>query len=100
VREGNIVTIAPNEQRVCADEFPLLDLTDNNLPNCEQLLQDLSVQIRANSEKSGVITYSFLNNDILSIGYSENSASYELQLAGLELLVERAQQLSGNMVLL
>ena len=98
MREGNIVTIDPDEQRVCADEIPLLDLTGNNLPNCEQLLQDLSVQIRADSDESGLITYSHLNNEVLSIGYSENSASYELQLAGLQLLVERAQQLSGNTV--
>jgi hypothetical protein len=98
MREGNFITIDPDEQLICADEFPLLDLTDDDLPNCEQLLQDLSVQIHAHSDESGLITYSFQSNDVLVIGYSENSASYELQLTGLQQLVERTQQLSGNTV--
>jgi hypothetical protein len=96
LREGNIITIDPDEQLICADEFPLLDLIGSDLPNCEQLLQNLSVQIHAYSDESGLITYSFQNNDVLVIGYSENTASYELQLAGLQQLVERAQQISGN----
>lgn len=97
-REGNIITIDPDERLICADEFPLLNHTDTELPNCEQLMQDLSVQIHAQSDDSGIITYSFQDNDVLAIGYSENSASYELQLAGLQLLVERAQQMSGHTI--
>jgi hypothetical protein len=97
-RQGNIITIDPDEQLICANEFPLLDLPGNNLSNCEQLLQELSVQIHAHSDESGIITYSFQNNVVLTIGYSENSASYELQLAGLQQLVEYSQQLSGNTV--
>ena len=98
VREGDIITIDPDEQRVCADEFPLVDFAGGDLSTCEQLLQDLSVKIHAHSDDSGVITYSFQNSDVLSIGYAENSASYELQLAGIQQLVESAQQLSGEPV--
>lgn len=94
-RDGDVITIDPDEQLICADEFPLLtNFTDTGFPICEQLMQDLSVQIDANSDESGVITYSFQNTDVLAIGYSESSASYELQLAGLQQLVERSQQLS------
>lgn len=96
VREGNLVTINPDEQRICADEFILQNLGGNDTSVCEQLLQDLSVQIQAYSDVSGLITYSLQNSDVLAIGYSENSASYELQLEGVQHLLEHAQRLTGN----
>lgn len=98
MREGNVVTVDPDEQLVCADAVPLLNLIGDNSALCEQLLQDMSVQIHAHTDESGLITYSFQNTDVLSIGYSETSASYELQLSGMQQLAERAQQLSGTVV--
>lgn len=97
-REGNVVTIDPDESRVCAAEFPLLDLAGLTLTNCEQVMSDMRVEIQATSDESGIITYSLQNDQIITINYAADSMAYELRLAPLQQLSQRSDELSGSVV--
>ncbi|MFK8077447.1 MAG: hypothetical protein AB8B84_12745 [Granulosicoccus sp.] len=95
-REGNVVTIDPDETRLCAAEFPLLDLAGMTLTNCEQLMSDMRVEIQATNDESGVITYSLQNDQIIIINYAADSMAYELRLAPLQQLAQRTDELAGS----
>jgi len=89
-RVGNRITIDPDEQAVCEGE---VFLGDDDLQQCLQLVQDLTVQLDAATEESGQITYIFQNSPLLSIVYGPSAASYELNLATYFLVESAAAQL-------
>ena len=97
-RENNLITIDPDEAAVCADEIPLSASLNDEQNRCQQLVADLLVTIDAQSDETGIITYSFQNSPFWLIGYSPNGVSYEINLGGLFLIVERSAQLEGQVL--
>lgn len=95
-REGNIITIDPDDQTVCGGEIPLANGLSDDLTRCQQLVTDLMVQIDARSDVSGIITYLFQDAPVLLIGYSPTGASYEINLGGLQRVVQRSDELNGT----
>jgi len=93
-RSGDIITIDPDEQTLCAGEIPLVDSGD--MTQCTQLASDLMVEINALTDETGVITYLFQNEPALLIGYSPMGASYEIRLGALQQVAQRQAQLSGS----
>ena len=95
MREGDLITVDPDESRVCGSEFAILQVFGYSLANCEQIMADLTVQIQAETDDSGVINYLMQSDNLLSVAYAPDSVSYELQLAALSALNQRSEQLSG-----
>lgn len=94
-REGNVITIDPDDESMCGDDLPLAGDLNNDPSQCQQLASDLTVMVDAQSAESGVITYLFQDAPVLLIGYSPMGASYEIKLAGLQNVLLRSQELSG-----
>jgi len=94
-RVGNIITIDPDDQSICADEIPLAADVNDDLMLCQQLVADLMVEINALTDESGVITYLFQDGPVLRIGYSPAGASYEINLSGLQRVTSRIDELNG-----
>lgn len=94
-REGNIITIDPDDQTVCGGEIPLAEGLNDDLSICQQLVSELMVQIDARSEESGIITYLFQDAPVLLIGYSPMGASYEINLAGVQRVMQKSDALNG-----
>ena len=92
-RNGNTITIDPDENEICADES-ISDALGQS--SCTQLLADLTVNLNAISDQSGTITYSYRNQPVMDIGYSPISGSFELKLAGLNSMLTRAAELNEN----
>jgi len=95
IREGNVITIDPDEAQICADEIPFLQAAGFATTNCELIMSELRVELTAQTNESGTILYSFQNDTVMSVAYAQNAASYVLQLDGLQVLAERAQLLNG-----
>ncbi len=87
-REGNIITIDPDENELCQEQV-LGDMVDNNAA-CVAVYQDLLVVLDARSEDTGVVTYQFQQEPVLLIGYSPDGGSYEINIGGLKTLLEAA----------
>lgn len=94
-RDGNIITINPDDQRVCGNEVPLASTFNDDQSICQQLVADLIVEIDARSDESGIITYLFQDSPVLLVGYSPMGASYEVNLGGLRLVAIRSDELNG-----
>lgn len=78
-REGNIITIDPDDASICDAEAAADE--DIELNGCLAIVQNITVQIHALSEDTGVITYFYKNEPLLLIGYSPTTGSYEVKLA-------------------
>ncbi len=87
-REGNIITIDPDENELCQEEV-LGDMVENNAA-CIAVYKDLLVILDAKTEDTGIVTYQFQEEPVLLIGYSPNGGSYEINLGGLKTLLEAA----------
>lgn len=102
-RSGSRVTVDPDDAAVCASIDP--DLYDENLADadtlndrstCEALVSHLIVQIDADSEESGLITYQFDQQPLLLVGYSPSEASFDLNLGTLREVIVVAEALKGE----
>ena len=99
-REGNVITIDPDDTTLCSDAFPLVgdvagDVADDQ-SQCEQLVSDITVQINAVTDETGIITYLFDQQPVLLVGYSPLGASYELNLGGFYQFTQTAAQIAGD----
>ncbi len=95
-REGNIITVDPDDASVCEEEVPLTSLdSEQNSSLCEELVADLLVTVTAETEDSGLVTYLFQNEPVLLIGYAPNAANYEIKFPGVQRVVERSEALSN-----
>lgn len=94
-RDGNVITIDPDDQTLCDDDIPLAPGINND-SSCLQLVSDLTVQVTAESEETGVISYLFQDTPVLLIGYSPIGGSFEISLDGLLLVSQRADALQGD----
>lgn len=113
-REGNLITIDPDDAEICAGETFFLGGSDDmdigfdagiaasttpaselNSQVCQQMASHLSVQLTALTELSGTIIYLFDQLPFFEIGYGPVNASYELTLETLQVMQHLSDQLSG-----
>ena len=95
-REGNIITVDPDDADVCEQEVPLTGLDDQDLSLCQQLVADLVVTVNAQTEESGLITYLFQNEPVLLVGYAPDAANYEIKFPGVQRVLQRSDELRNN----
>ncbi|MFK7890901.1 MAG: hypothetical protein AB8B63_08815 [Granulosicoccus sp.] len=92
-REGNRLIIDPDETEVCAERNAGND-TQAEIQRCENLVRDMTVIVDANSDTSGTVTYSYLNQEVINYSYSETTDSFEVQLEGLKTLSDAEDDLN------
>jgi len=90
-RNGNLIIIDPDESDMCAQQGELVGDTI-----CEQLFADLRVTINALSDSSGTISYLFRDQSVLEIDYSPELGSYELNLAGIQSMALRINEIDAQ----
>jgi len=95
-RDGDVITIDPDDNRLCEPDAPLIGLFINTPANCLQLASELTTEINAVSEDTGVITYLFQSMPLMRIGYSPLDANYEINLGAFSALGDYALQLDGR----
>jgi hypothetical protein len=95
-REGNLITINPDDQTVCEGEIPLNTGINDDMSLCMQLISDLTVTVNAETDQAGLITYLFQSTPFALIGYSPTGVSYEVNLGGINNILQRADQLTGS----
>jgi len=95
VRNGDVISIDPDDAEVCAGEYPFLEAAGYDGSNCQEVMSQMLVDITARSNNSGAISYQFQNEEILLVDYSELVTSYELRLSAMQQLSQFANELSG-----
>jgi len=95
-REGDRVTIDPDESQLCAEEFADSFSGTDSIAQCEALMADLSVVLNANGDEAGDITYLFQNNPVVTLGYGNGRDSMALNLGGLKLFVDASDALDPD----
>lgn len=123
-REGNVITVDPDDAAICASGDEVVGATgldedagdgnddafgdgeptsgdadaldDDGTDACLQLVADLTVSLDAMSETTGVITYLFQNEAVVSIGYSPETGNTEVNLGGLKLVLERLASIAAT----
>jgi hypothetical protein len=95
VREGNRITIDPDDAEVCAGELFVVDDDESaaNQAQCMALVSHLSVQLDAETEQRGQVTFLFDGAPLLELGYGPRNAWYEVKLGALHQVMQLAQQL-------
>lgn len=97
-REGNRITIDPDDAAVCVGDTFIVDdmATAASQAQCMELVSQLTVQLDAVTEQQGEITYLFNLQPLLVIGYGPRNVMYELKLDVLHQLELLSEQLSGG----
>jgi len=87
-REGNTITVDPDEEEMCREEgvFDSLDVDD--AASCTAFFKDVTVRLIATAEEAGVLTYLYQQKPVLSLGYAPNAESIELDLGGVKAVLE------------
>ena len=83
-RNGNIVTVDPDENELCREEGIFDQLDAQGYTNCTEFFKDVSVRLVATAEEVGTLTYLYQQIPVVSLGYSPNSESIELDLGGIK----------------
>ncbi len=87
-RDGNIITVDPDENELCREEG-IIDQTDaQDFANCTEFFKDVSVRLVATAEQAGTVTYLYQQVPVVSLGYSPNSESIELDLGGIKAAID------------
>ena len=97
-RDGNTITIDPDEQYVCQqwsrDELDFIDPSD--VQNCAELISDLTVRIDATSDDTGKLTYLFANSNLLVIDYAPTAGGFEFVLPTIKAVIQRDSEITGS----
>jgi len=95
LREGNRITIDPDDATVCAADMFVDDADPSTADQaqCMQLVSHLSVQLDAVTEQRGEISFLFDNAPLLVLGYGPQNAWYEVKLGALHQVMLLAEQL-------
>ena len=96
-RNGNIVSIDPDERHVCQQ---WLDNNANAVDECSTVLSDLTVQLTATSDDTGTLRYFYAQQNLINIQYAPNRGSYELFLPGFKSIAQRVSDVSGDSTML
>ena len=91
-REGDRITIDPDEAALCADGA----LGSSAPADCAALLGRTLVVLDAVRAESGTVRWLFDGVDVLRVAYGPEEGGYELALAGLGALGRAAAELGGE----
>ncbi len=95
-REGSRIIIDPDDAEVCSEEFVDMSATDAEFQRCQALVSDMIVQLDATTDTEGTVTYLFQNQPMVTMGYSDISNSFELNLGTLKLLIDAEDDLDPD----
>ena len=98
-RDGNTITIDPDERYICQQWFDNQQ-QDSNSTDCAEILTDLAVRIIATTDDTGTLSYLYGGEDLLAIQYAPASGGYELFLPGAKALAQRSAEVTDNNVFL
>jgi hypothetical protein len=93
-RDGDTLTIDPDETAVCAEKALNVSNDQMNIERCQILMRDLRVQVVATNEDAGSLTYLFQSQPVLILTYSENSSSFDIKLDGFKRLMDADRALN------
>jgi len=86
------VTVDPDDAELCKEY--LGELTDVvKFEQCQSLMSGVTVSIEDQGNQSGVLSYLYKAEPVISINYAPDSASYELSLDGVKILLDDAAAL-------
>ncbi len=94
-REGNRITIDPDDAAVCAGDTFVLDDDESgtNQAQCQQLVSHFTVQLDAVTEQRGKVSFLFDGAPVLVLGYGPVNSWFEVKLGGLHQVMQLAEQL-------
>jgi hypothetical protein len=96
-RSGTRVTIDPDPVEVCAEDFLDAQADQQEQQRCETLVEDITVQLDVTSPTAGTVSYFFREQPLMTVGYDDNSDSFELDLGGWQrLTIAEAELLPAN----
>lgn len=87
-RNGNVVTVDPDEAELCQEKGVFDQLGAEEVSNCTAFFKDVTVNLVATAEEAGVLTYLYQQKPVLSLGYAPNAESVEVDLGGLKAVLE------------
>lgn len=102
MREGNRITIDPDDAAVCAtNPFESLAADYESSMSleqleCQEIVSQLTVQLDAVTEERGALTYLFNRQPLLVIGYGPRNVMYDLNLDVLHQVQLMSAQLTGD----
>jgi|GEM_PF-4532073 len=85
-RDGNVITVDPDDTQLCT--FEQIDGTTSIDQQCLEIVKDLTVVLDAKTDDTGIVTYQYQQESVLSVGYSPNGGSYEINMGGLKSVIE------------
>ena len=95
-RNGNVITVDPDEAELCREEFLVDQSNAQELSNCTAFFSDVTVRLVATAEEAGVLTYLYQQQPVVSLGYAPNSESVELDFGGLKAAIDGYSALEAN----
>jgi len=95
-QNGNQIIIDPDEAELCRQQMVGNVADQQAFDECLLLAADLLIQIDAQTEETGSITFLFRESPLLVVTYAPTAASYEIQLAGLKRYTDAEQEISGS----
>ncbi|PID61766.1 MAG: hypothetical protein CSB44_05925 [Gammaproteobacteria bacterium] len=95
-REGDLVTIDPDESVMCREALAERSGMVDDLAVCEALFRDLSVEVAAVTDDTGSITYLFQQQPVVMIDYAPEMGAYELSLPGYMAALQQLASLQGD----
>ncbi len=93
---GDLITIDPDDTRVCMQEILGSGATQEDLAECVQIVSHLTVTILATSSTAGTVTFLYDDLRILAVTYTSNSAAFEIFLADLAAIAQSLEEISSD----
>ena len=85
-REDGIITVDPDENTLCSELRAAGVVSDSEIQACQQLMSDLTVELRATNRTAGVVSYRFQDASVMTTRYAADSESLSVNLNGLKRL--------------
>lgn len=94
-RNGNTITIDPDEYYVC-QQWTDSPQQSSEVTQCASILADLAINITATSDDTGMLRFLYSRENLIVIEYAPSSGSYELFLAAARTLIQRMAEVTGE----
>jgi len=95
-RDGNIITVDPDEAELCREEGIFDQSSADDFANCTAFFKDVTVRLVATTEEEGLVTYLYQQQPVISLGYAPNSESVELDFGGIKAMLDGIAVIEPN----
>jgi len=95
-RNGNVITVDPDEGELCREEGIFDQLSAQEYSDCTAFFKDVTVRLVATAEEAGEVTYLYQQLPVVSLGYAPNSESVELDLGGMKAAIDGISNLINS----